>query len=195
MSRTTIRSASSNGRGNVFPRFSARRKIPAQAVGLKKYRWATGPVSSIEDSEHAAAPLRHSEPLRVQHAPFDKSVCTDRHAFRSPAICRRNEFGSCHCTSHDSKVSTGVAAECSGHVFPNKPPCAAMFSCRMENPQLFVEQAGTRASQSGALARNAQVLAGRAADDDINRPERGNLRICCFRDAAKVRHVRQAVSQ
>jgi hypothetical protein len=38
-------------------------------------------------------------------------------------------------------------------------------------------------------------LAGRAADDDINRPERSNLRIRDFRDAAKVRHVRQAVSQ
>src|SRR5690606_1086811 len=78
--RTTIDSACLSGSGSSFPRFSARRRIPAQAFGLKKYRGSIGPVSSIEDSEHAAAPLRHSEPLRVQHAPFDESSGTDRQA-------------------------------------------------------------------------------------------------------------------
>lgn len=59
--------------------------IPTQALALKKYRRATCPVSSIEDSEHALAPLRQSEPLRVQHAPLDESERTHTGAFLSPA--------------------------------------------------------------------------------------------------------------
>ena len=56
----------SNAVGNVLPRFSARRSIPAHAFGLKKYWGSISPVSKICESEHATAPLRHSEPLRVE---------------------------------------------------------------------------------------------------------------------------------
>ena len=80
----TQRNALCRGSGNTFPLFAARRRIPAQAFGLNQYRAAIGPVSSIEDSEHALAPLRQSEELRVQHAPLDESVWTERHAFRLP---------------------------------------------------------------------------------------------------------------
>jgi hypothetical protein len=50
-------------------RFAARRSIPAQAFGLKKYRRGTTPVSKISDNEDAAAALGHSEVLSVQHSP------------------------------------------------------------------------------------------------------------------------------
>ena len=62
----TASSARRKGSGNFLPRFSARRSIPAQAFGLKKYWGSTGPVSKICESEHATPPLRHSEPLRVE---------------------------------------------------------------------------------------------------------------------------------
>ncbi len=151
MTRATVWSARSNCRGKVFPRFPARRRIPAQAVALKKNRGSIGPVSSVEDSEHATPPLRHSEPLRVKHAPLDKPGVTQRHAFRAPAICGDIDPASCHCASHDSKISAPVAAEGSGHVLPNEPPCSAKMSSCIEDPYLFVEEAGTLAGEAIAL--------------------------------------------
>jgi hypothetical protein len=94
-----VRAAKSAG-GSFLPLDSARRRIPAQAFGLKKNRGATGPVSSIEETEHATAPLRHSEPLRVKHAPFKESVFTQRHTFVSPAVLGDMEFAPCHCSNH-----------------------------------------------------------------------------------------------
>lgn len=63
----TARSACSNAAGNSLPRLSARRIIPAQAVGLKKNRGGRAPVSRMEDSEDAAAPLRNSGILSVSN--------------------------------------------------------------------------------------------------------------------------------
>jgi len=55
--------------GSCFPRFAARRSIPAQALALKKYRRGTAPVSKMSDNEDATASLGHSEELSVQHSP------------------------------------------------------------------------------------------------------------------------------
>src|SRR5262249_53675508 len=63
------RSAAESTAGSSRPRLAARRMIPAQAFGLKKYRCGTSPVSKMSDKEQALAPLRHSEPLRVQACP------------------------------------------------------------------------------------------------------------------------------
>jgi hypothetical protein len=65
---TTAFSASANGWGNFFPRFSARRKIPEQAFALKKYRCGRSPVSKMSDNEHTPASLWHSEMLSVKNA-------------------------------------------------------------------------------------------------------------------------------
>ncbi|MEN9418397.1 MAG: hypothetical protein RI988_2017, partial [Pseudomonadota bacterium] len=55
--------------GSSRPRRSARRRIPRQAVALKKYRGGTLPASSsVSDNEHTAASLGHSEVLSVQHS-------------------------------------------------------------------------------------------------------------------------------
>jgi hypothetical protein len=68
-------SASSNAWGNRFPRPAARRKIPAQALALKKYRCGTSPVSKTSDNEHTLPSLWdgtsvavHSHKLSVQNA-------------------------------------------------------------------------------------------------------------------------------
>jgi hypothetical protein len=105
----TASKAARNASGNSLCRFSARRRIPAHAVALKKYRRAISPVSSIEDSKHTRAPLRQAEELRVEHAPLDEAVFTQRHAFRSPSVLGDNDFASCQRTNHDSKVSAAVA--------------------------------------------------------------------------------------
>jgi hypothetical protein len=54
--------------GNSLPRFSARRRMPLQAVALKKYRCGTSPVSSTSDNEDATAALWNSEELSVKHS-------------------------------------------------------------------------------------------------------------------------------
>lgn len=191
----TAWSARSNCRGNVFPLFPARRRIPAQAVSLKKNRGSIFPVSSVEDSEHAAPALRHSEPLRVKHAPFDKTGVTQRHAFRAPAVCGDIEAASCHRASHDSKISAPVAAEGSWYVLPDEPPCSAKMSSCIEYPYLFVEEAGACAGEAIALPGYRQVLAGRTAHHHVDTTERSDALVGDVGDAAKVRHVGVVVRQ
>lgn len=195
MSCATAWSARSNCRGNVFPLFPARRRIPAQAVALKKNRGAIFPVSNVEDSEHAAPPLRHSEPLRVKHAPLDKPGVTQRHAFRAPAVCGDIEAASCHRASHDSKISASVAAEGSRHVLPDEPPCSAKMSSCIEDPYLFVEEAGAFAGEAVALPGHREVLAGRAAHNHVDVTERSDTLVGDVGDTAKVRHVGVVVRQ
>ena len=54
--------------GNKRPRFAARRRMPRQAVALKKNRCGTAPVSKISDNEHATAALWYSKVLSVQNS-------------------------------------------------------------------------------------------------------------------------------
>ena len=70
--------------GNVFPRFAARRSMPAQAFALKKYRRGTAPVSKMSDNEDAASALGHSEELSVQDSP----------GATIPEFCQRPQDGS-----------------------------------------------------------------------------------------------------
>jgi hypothetical protein len=65
----TARNAASKCSGNFFPRFSARRKIPAAAFGLKKYFGATLSSSTSRKDEDAPPSLWHSEVSAVQHSP------------------------------------------------------------------------------------------------------------------------------
>src|ERR1043166_3473750 len=64
--------ARSNCAGNFLSRFVARRRIPAQAFGLKKYRCGIAPVARMADKEQTVAPLRQSKKLRVQACPCAK---------------------------------------------------------------------------------------------------------------------------
>lgn len=49
-----------------MPRFPSLRSIPAQAVGLKKYRGGRSSVSKMSDKEDTPAALGNSEELSVQ---------------------------------------------------------------------------------------------------------------------------------
>lgn len=191
----TLASAACKASGNALPRFPARRRIPAQAVALKKYRGSTGPVSSIEDSEHATAPLRHSEPLRIKHGPLDEADVAQRHAFVVPAVGGDSELGSCQRANHDSKVSALVAAEGAWDVLPDEPTGAAKMSSCIEDPELMVEQAGPGAAQARTLASHRKVLAWTAANHDIQRTQRADLFVGDVGDAAQVGNVWQAVAQ
>ena len=69
----TVCSACCNAGGSAFPRFSARRRIPAHAVELKKNRCGIEPVSSTCDNEHTLAALGQAEVLGVEGPPRDCS--------------------------------------------------------------------------------------------------------------------------
>ena len=62
-------------RGNSFPRFSARRRMPLQALALKKYRRGTPPVSRFRQRTHAVVAGErlgeavHSDVLSVKDSP------------------------------------------------------------------------------------------------------------------------------
>jgi hypothetical protein len=64
----TACSACSSAGGNTLPLFSARRRMPLQAVALKKNRCGSSPVSKVSDNEHTLASLGHSEVLSVKNA-------------------------------------------------------------------------------------------------------------------------------
>jgi hypothetical protein len=61
--------ASCKGTGNRRPRRSARRRIPAHAVALKKYFGGIKPCSSTGDKEQTTALLGQAEILGIEDAP------------------------------------------------------------------------------------------------------------------------------
>lgn len=67
--RASCTSAVRRTSGNSRPRFSARRKIPAAALGLKKNLSGTASNSTSAKDEHTSPPLGHSEVSAVQHSP------------------------------------------------------------------------------------------------------------------------------
>jgi hypothetical protein len=103
-------SAEAKGWGSSFPRFAARRKIPEQAFGLKKYRCGTSPVSKMSDNEHTAASLWHSEMLSVKN-PVGEPI---------PAFRQAAEEG--------AKRPSSVDGQNAGDILPNQPAGAKPLS-------------------------------------------------------------------
>lgn len=160
--------------------------MPLQAFWLKKYRASTGPVSSIEESEHTTAPLRHSEELRIQHAPFDEPVRSESNAGISPPTGWYVEDAPSERPNHDSKISSAVCGEGARDVLPQEISGAAKMSSCMEYPHLFVEQSGAFTTEAALLTGHTQVLAGRTAHHQIQQPEGGDL---CVSDLGYVAQV------
>jgi hypothetical protein len=139
-------SARNKAAGNSRPRFSARRRIPRQAVGLKKYLGGTSPGSvSTSDNEHTAATLGDSEPLSVKNAVGGPI----------PQFCQRPENG-----SHVGAVARRQKA---GDVFEKNPA----GSDTLNDSHGVEEQPASLASQSSTLASHTEVLAGESATDEL----------------------------
>lgn len=64
------RSAASSSAGKLLPLFTARLRIPRQAIGLKE-NLCGGFGSKMSDKKQTAASLGHSEELRVQNSPCE----------------------------------------------------------------------------------------------------------------------------
>jgi hypothetical protein len=141
-------SAFASAGGSSLPRFSARRRIPLQAVALKKNRRGTSPVSKISDNEHATAPLWNSEVLSVQHSVGEPI----------PELDQPSEDG--------AKVPSSAAGQHAGDVLPHQPsgPCA------ISKPEKLERQVATVVSQSASKAGDAERLAGGSSDKKVNWP-------------------------
>ena len=137
--------ASANIAGKSFPLLSARRRMPLQAVALKKYRCGTSPVSKISDNEHTAASLGHSEVLSVKK-PVGEPI---------PEDSQEPEEG--------SKIPPSVRRQDAGDVLPDQPagPIAA------SNCTEGKHEVATRIVQSLSESGDTEGLAGGSAAENI----------------------------
>lgn len=141
----TASSACRKGRGSSFPRFSARFRMPKQALGESE-NFGSGDSSRMSDNEHTAASLRHSEVLSVKYRPG--------HAIP--------EFGE----RPDDRLEVCAAStrEEPGHILSNNPGGAEASN----EPVILPPERATVASQSLAVSCNAVVLAGESSTENID---------------------------
>jgi len=99
----TASRADFNASGSSLPRFSARRRIPRQAVPLSQYRCGNSPVSKISDNEDTPPSLGYSEKLSVKNPVGDPI----------PELDQDPEEG--------SKRPSSVNRQDAGDVLPNQP--------------------------------------------------------------------------
>lgn len=145
---TTAPSARRKSWGRSLPRFPARRRIPAQAFGLKKYRCGRSPVSKISDNEHTASPLGNgsgkaacSDVLSVQHSvgpPIPEFAQAPEEGTKVPSFARRQD---------------------AGHVLPNHP----LGPVAVNQSQIDEGQVAARIVQSLSKPGDAEGLAGGSA--------------------------------
>ena len=153
-------------RQRSFPRFAARRSIPAQAFALKKYRRGTPPVSKMSDNEDATASLGHSEELSVQHSP----------GATIPEFRQRPDDG--------AKVPPAVRGQNTGDVFPDDPPRPQSAS----KPAKLDGQVATRILQAATSSGEGEGLAGSSSGQNVDWSAASFDR----REVAKVGNVRIA---
>ena len=172
-SKATACSAACRDGGSVFPRFSARRRIPAHAVPLKKYRCGIEPVSSTCDNEHTAASLGQSEILGVQGPPSDCS----RGSIHSTSVrplppwrLKRVIFSGK--PSQKAPECVVFRAENAGDVFPEND-CGLVSATAPNMVNCICDfhecdgQVAALVRERFAQAGNAECLAGRAAAEHV----------------------------
>lgn len=131
--------------GSTFPLFSARRRIPAHALGLKKYRSGSGSGSKMSDKKHTLASLGQSVELSVQHSPCEAI----------PELRKGAE-----------KASKGVVSkgQNSGDVLPEEPPRAK----RLSQSRKLKGEVAAFSSESTAETGDTEALAGRPSDEEVD---------------------------
>lgn len=136
--------------GNSRPRFSARRRMPRQALGESQYFGGTsGSRISASEQEDPSPSLDHSEVLRVKNPPGPHIP-----EVRQPS-------------KDDAEVGSSVAGKQARDVLDKNPGGAEFSDDAME---LEPEPAAC-AIKPRTTARNAEILAGEAAADDVDRRE------------------------
>lgn len=197
----TSSSASLSIAGNSFPRFSALRRMPAQAFALKKYLSGALPCK-ICHKEDSLTALGHSPVLRIQDSPGDGvTVAHDVSGvlpFCASPPCRRSRHITGITAEGDERLEDGlevgssVGRECAGDVFPHGE--AWVFS--IGSFPHFSDDADSLEEQIGAftfvdalpLTRHRQVLTRRTEGDDVHRLD---LSAVNFGDVPQMLHERE----
>jgi hypothetical protein len=190
-SATASRAVSSDG-GRSLPRLSARRRMPRQAVALKKYRCGTSPVSKISDNEDATAALWNSKVLSVKHSVGEpKSIgSAGNDSAIAPSSAGHSNSPLCKGREEDGEGPTVVGAKYSGDVLPSHPSGAREGNHSMSQSCKFDGELTTLSSQSCSEAGNAEVLAWGSCNCNVDWSILVSLE--CGK-VADVRRVRQSV--
>jgi len=129
----------------IFPRRSARSRIPEAAFAVKQY-FGCAVVTKTCDNEDSTASLGDSEPLSVKNPP----------ASPIPHVCQRPDEG--------GEVPSGVRAEDSRYVFPNEVSWSDTFN------QFKIREHNSSAGvlETASAAGCAEGLARRSAGHNVN---------------------------
>jgi hypothetical protein len=138
-----LNAASSIGGNALFFR-SALRRIPADALGLKKYLGGRSPASKMRDKEDSTTTLGDSEELSVQHSESEPI----------PELDQRPEEG--------TKVPPAVAGQDTGDVFPYDPPRPEFVN----HAQIGEGEVAPWVFESFAESGGGERLTGGAADEN-----------------------------
>ena len=177
-----------------MPRFPARRRIPAQAFELKKYRCGIEPLSSTCDNEHTTAALGQSEILGIEDPPRDCARGSKSHTRVRPFSPWRNEGGVLSRKARE-EAAEGVVAdrEDAGHVLPDddagrQSALGAAFIDGIGKPQEFEGEVSTGVVEGTAEARDRKSLAWRSAHQDVGPGD--PVLVTQQREVAVQRHIR-----
>jgi hypothetical protein len=130
-----------------------RRRIPAQAFALKKYRGGTLPASKTSDNEQTPSSLRDG--------PW-KAVDSDKLSVKNAVGEPIPELP--HCPEEGSKRPSVVNRQEAGHVLKNQPLGPKSASKRQESER----QVATLVIHAAALTGDGEGLAGSAPDQKVN---------------------------
>lgn len=142
----TTSSAARKDGGNDLPLASARLRIPAAALWLKKYRAGTGSVSSTSDNDDTTAPLWNSGVLSVQHSVGEPK----------PELSQRPEDG--------THVPSSSRRQKARDVFEDNPARLELFS----DPSELVEEPRLFTCETSAPTRDGKVLARKATNEEVD---------------------------
>ena len=166
-------SADCNASGRALWRFAARRRMPAHAVELKKYRGGIEVVTSTCDNEHTLASLGETEILSVQYPPGDASCGSiDTTSVRPPRPWWFQR--TCFPSQRAKKASKGVVpvGEHARDVFPHEDRSGLVaretdLVDGMGELHVVQGECAARIGQTLTATGDAEGLAGRAAYQDV----------------------------
>ena len=205
-SEATACSAACRDGGSDFPRLSARRSIPAQALADRKYFGGIGPCSKTLDKltrhgkyEDTAPPLGNPKVLGVERSPRHSPSSSIDHTSTRPFF---NDNGLILAREGCEQAAKGIrlVGEDSRHVLVEgknggESSRSSNIICMINQFCIGQGKVAALVIKAGASTRNTERLARRPTHNDVRRGEQLFRPFAEPRDVAKVRDVRIAMRQ
>lgn len=197
---TSADKARCNSVGSVLPLFSARRRIPAHAVELKKYLSGIEPVTSTCDNEHTLAALGQADILGVDDPPRDCPLGSKHNTSVRPSFpCRleRQIFSGKRC----KEIAERIVAhrQDAWDILPNCDAgggfigAASVVDC-IKYLHETEGELSARVGETAAATGDREALARRSADEDVGRFDDSGYDLRRdFRHVTEVRHIGKAI--